>query len=188
MFKKISYSFLFFLAVQFVLFSCCEPQSFNVYLQNLDFGLPQEFVIDGGPIANEDLYLELRSNVVYDEVSSVIDTKALLNSAYATSCPDDNFLYLNNFTAVNIIANVDLLGITAGETLNDKLNYFIYNPDESLELSNLLDSENNIGSYEYINFKFIENIPSATTFNLTITVTTAIDTEFSSTTENITIE
>ena len=189
MIKKISYSFLFFLSVQFVLFSCCKPRSFNAYLQSLDFDVyEQQLGFTQDPIANEDLSLRVESRLQLVEVSSLIDTKSLLNTANATSCPDDNILYLSRFIALEMTANTDVLGITAGNSLNDKLRFFIVDDTNLQELSNLTDLNNEDSPYEYFFLKFIDDLPSGTTLELTIIVTSELGQEFTATTEIFTIE
>jgi len=189
MIKKISYSFLFFLCVQFVLFSCCKTRSFNAFLESISFNVAEEFGFTSGePVSNEDLVFRLETPLRFIEVTSAINTKTLINTANATSCPDDNILYLNKYTAINVTSNSDVLGITAGESLNNKLVYFIYDDSELAELSELTDPNNVDHRNEFVYMKFTETIASDTSLELTIIVTTELGQEFTATTETFTIQ
>lgn len=189
MLKKITYSFLFFLVLQLVLFSCCKAKTFLVNLQSLQIYNAEDTVVT----TSEDFYVNLNLIYDYQDITSATQSNINFNTALATTCPDNNYEYGSEFTNLNITANTTINGIAAGESLNDIMRFTFYDFENLLEINQFYNPETyqaNITSKapDSILLVFNETIASGSEFALNITIETSNEATFSVTTNNYVIE
>lgn len=189
MLKKTAYSFLFFLGLQLLLFSCCKEKTLLVNLQSIE-----TYNTDTTQITtSDDLYVYLNLTYNYEDITSILSKNVNFNTALATSCPDSVYIYGSEFTNLNITANTTINGITAGESLNNIMRFTFYDLDNLLEINQFYNPEtyqtNTISKTpDLIVLLFNETITSGSEFMLTITVETSNDATFSVSTNNYIIE
>lgn len=168
MIKKTIQSFTFFAFVQILIFSCCDD-TFNVYFDTIELIVLDELDYDTTTIASEDLVLNLNAFYEYVLASNLSEFKQFTNSAYATTC-NEEYILKETLTNIEITSNVEILGVTAGNSINDKLSY--RNPEtlESQSVESIIDILNRQNGYGYYQLDLIlnESIESETSFAFTI--------------------
>ncbi|WP_397362651.1 hypothetical protein [Olleya sp. R77988] len=190
MLKKITYSFLFFLGLQLVLFSCCKEKTLLVNLQSLEIYDNEEATL---PIASEDFMMYLNLIYNYEDITFVPNTSINFNTALATTCPDDVYVYGSVFTNINITADTVINGVAAGESLNSIMKFAYYDIEDLLEISEFYDPSDNNTHYnqkapDTIILVFNEDLASQTEFKLSVTVETSNSNTFSVTSNTYLIE
>ena len=124
-------------------------------------------------------------------VSNFKELNKFSNTAYATTC-DSDYNYVETVTNIIVTANVDLLGITAGNSINEKLSY--KNPEtlenESFEvILDVLNRQNGYVRYNPIDIVLNETIAADTEVSFSIEVhIEENDRVLNASTEVITIE
>ena len=172
MLKKTAYSLLFFLSLQFVLFSCCKEKTYLVNLQSIEIFNDTE---DPITTTSEDLIVYLNIIYDYDDISVINATSFNFNTAVATTCPDNVYIYQSEFTDLNITADQEINGIAAGQSLNSIMKFAYYNIENPLDISqfyNTADNEENTVSKapDSIILFFDETIQTDNPFNLTVSI------------------
>ena len=172
MLKKTAYALLFFLSLQFVLFSCCKEKTYLVNLQSIEIFNDTE---DPITTTSEDLIVYLNIIYDYDDISVINASSFNFNTAVATTCPDNVYIYQSEFTDLNITADQEINGIAAGQSLNSIMKFAYYNIENPLEISqfyNATDSEENPVSKapDSILLFFDDTIQTDTAFNLTVAI------------------
>ena len=191
MIKKTIKSFAFFALIQVFIFSCCN-KDYDVYYDVIEFHAIDN--LDGdvtNTVASEDLILNLNPLYDYVLVSNFKNLEPLSNSAYATTC-DEDYTFKETVSDVLVTANVDLLGIEAGNSLNEKLNFI--NPEtlerESFDtVISVLNRQNGYARYDQLDFEFNETIDSNTMVQFSVQfILQENNRTLEASTENITIE
>ena len=172
MLKKTAYALLFFLSLQFVLFSCCKEKTYLVNLQSIEIFNDTE---DPITTTSEDLIVYLNIIYDYDDISVINTSSFNFNTAVATTCPDNVYIYQSEFTDLNITADQEINGIAAGQSLNSIMKFAYYNIENPLEISqfyNATDSEENPVSKapDSILLFFDDTIQTNSAFNLTVAI------------------
>ena len=190
MIKKTIQSFTFFAFIQVFIFSCCND-TFNVYYESVEFIAEDTLDFDNTTVASEDLVLNLSPMYEFVMASNLTEFKQFSNSAYATSC-DSEYIYKETISDLQITANVDILGITAGNPLNEKLSFVNPQTGEHEVFENILNSlnrQNGYGRYDSLDIVLNENIAADTTlfFNIQVNIIEN-DRTLETSTETITIE
>ncbi|MGB6269342.1 MAG: hypothetical protein WBF67_10070, partial [Olleya sp.] len=85
MLKKTAYSFLFFLGLQLVLFSCCKEKTYQVSLQSIEIYSDTE---EAQTTTSEDLVINLSLIYDFQDITFFSKSDFNFNSALATTCPD----------------------------------------------------------------------------------------------------
>lgn len=190
MIKKTIQSFAFFAFIQVFIFSCCN-RDFDVYYDSIIFLANDTLDADATSVSSDNLVLNFEPMYDYIMASNFRELEKFSNSAYATSC-DDNYTYKETVSNILITANVDMLGISAGTALNDKLLYV--NPEtqerESFDMIyNVLNRQNGYARYGQLEFVFNEDLESNTMVIFTLELNIEEnDRTLTGTTEEITIE
>mgnify|MGYP000893265682 FL=1 len=173
MIKKTTQAFAFFALIQILIFSCCEDL-FNVYYNTIEFNAVDQVDFDTTTVASEDLVLNL--NVLFDYVvaSNFNGVKQFSNSAYATSC-NEVYILKESVTNVEITANEDVFGISASNSLNEKLSYRNPETNENEVLENIIAVLNRQNGYGYDQLDIILNEPIDSGTSLVFTIQLSIE-------------
>lgn len=173
MIKKTIQSFAFFALFQAVLFSCCS-EDYNSYFDSLYFTAEDKADGDEDPTTatSQDLVLILEPIFENIVASNFKELKKFSNMAYATTC-DEDYTLKEHVSEITITANVDILGIPAGNSLNSKLSYI--NP-ETLDyeaVENVIQVLNRESDYYYGRNEIVlnESIAEGTSLRFTVTIT-----------------
>ncbi|WP_452232151.1 hypothetical protein [Lacinutrix sp. MEBiC02595] len=189
MIKKTIQSFAFFALLQVLIFSCCT-EDYNLYYESLYFTAEDAVDGDTTTVTSEDLILNFETLFDYVVASNFKELKKFSNTAYATSC-DENYTLKEHVSEIIITANQDILGIVAGNSLNNKLSY--KNPEtlENEPIENVITILNDGNGYNYNRKDFVLNeaIAEGTTLAFTIKITMEENGRMlEASTETITIE
>ncbi|AUC76272.1 hypothetical protein CW732_11590 [Olleya sp. Bg11-27] len=190
MLKKTSYALLFFLGLQLILFSCCKEKTYRVHLQSLVIYDETDGVIT---TTSEDLLLYVNFIYDYQDITTINTSNFNFNTALATTCPDNVYIYEHEFTNLNITADQDINGIIAGESLNEIMKFSYYDRDNSFEIIEFYNPTNTEDnpfqqSPDLITLFFNDTIVSPTAFKLTITIENSNEDTFTVTSNTYIIE
>lgn len=189
MIKKTVQSFAFFAFFQVLIFSCCT-EDYNLYYESLYFMAEDQLDQDPTTVSSEDLVLNFDPGFEYVVASNFKELKKFSNSAYATSC-DENYTLKEHVSEITITSNVDVFGITSGNSINSKLSY--RNPEtlENEPVENIIDVLNSANGYYNHRKEIILNDIIAEGTSLTFTIAITIEENgrmLEATTDTITIE
>ena len=190
MLKKTAYALLFFLGLQLILFSCCKEKTYRVHLQSLVIYDETDVIIT---TTSEDLLLYINFIYDYQDITSVNTYNFNFNTALATTCPDNVYIYEHEFTNLNITADVDINGIVAGESLNEIMRFSYYDRDNSFEIYEFYNPTNTMAtsfqqSPDLITLFFNDTIVPPKAFKLTITIKNSNENTFKVTSNTYIIE
>ncbi|WP_289045769.1 hypothetical protein [uncultured Olleya sp.] len=187
MLKKSMYVYGCFLAIQCLLFSCCNEKTYLVNLQSIEI----VNLTDNSQVTTTEGFV-LYLNLIYDleDISMFFNTN--INSALATTCPDNIYVYESQITNLNITANTEINGIAAGESLNQIMSFSYYDIENTMDIVEFYNpSETNMNhqkSPDDVLFIFNETIPSQTEFKLTLTIETSNSNIFTTTSNTFIIQ
>ena len=190
MFKKTAFSFIFFCLLQLVLYSCCKSELFHIKVESIAFQANDSSDNDASSVTNEDLSLILTVDYSNTLIASVIDASMISNAVYATTQCYDDYIMPNPVTAINVVASETIFGINAGDSINEKLEFYTFidsNPNQELE--GIPEYLNSIHSgTEIATIVFNDQIQPGTSVSFTITLSFENGSEQTSTTQLIQLE
>ncbi len=190
MLKRTIQSFLFFSFLQVFLYSCCEPKLYHRKIEAISFMANDNADNDATFVTNENLNLNLNISYLDILIANSFDASSMISTVNATTQCEDDYLMPNKVVEISVVASEPIFGIPAGNSINEKLEYYTYidsNPNQ--EFDGLINYLNDIYfGVEDVVLLFNDQITSGTSLAFTISLSLANGNEFVKTTQLIEIE
>lgn len=188
--NKIYKLFIFFTIAQIGLYACCTDIN-HIFVDTLDFTVRDDADTDVSSVANTDFSLLAKVDYQRERVASLVKKSGFINIANATSC-DDEFIVTKRVTNIDLVADVSLFGIDAGNPLNNHVlvGYGVVSTNNGFSINDMiaaLNYEQTNRSEEYF-LTFDTAIPTETTVTFKIIFTFENDEQIERTATSVTFE